>query len=95
MKLSFVPTISATLLYLILFWFYYQDEAASDGFTQMGFPFCFYTNSGGKFLPGYRPAFGFNILLFLLDLLVLFLMILVTNFLYIQYMKRSASRRIL
>jgi len=94
MKRRFVPTIIATLLYLILFWFYYQDEAASDGFTQVGFPFYFYTNSGGKFLPGYRPAFGFNGFNFLLDLVALFLMILIANYLYTWYVKRKAIERV-
>jgi len=94
MKFKFVPTITATLLYLILFWFYYQDEAASDGFTKIGFPFYLYTNSGGKFLHGYRPVFGFNALNFLLDLLALAGMVLLTNYLYSRFVKGSTSIKI-
>ena len=94
MKFKFIPIFIATLLYLSLLWIYFHDEAASDGYTEIGFPLYFYTNSGGKFSPGHRPAFGFNTLYFLLDLFVLFLMILVTNYFYNRYMNRRASKRV-
>jgi len=88
-KLRFVPTIVATLIYLMVLWVSFEDEAASDGFTRFGFPFCFYSNSGGKFLPGYRPAFGFNPLNFVLDFLILALIIMVANYLYVRYINRA------
>jgi hypothetical protein len=93
MKFRFIPTLIAMLLYLILLWVFFHDEAASDGYTEIGFPFYFYTNSGGKFFPGYRPTFGFNILNFLLDLFVLAAMVLLANYLYALYKKRTTLKR--
>jgi hypothetical protein len=89
MKLRFLPSIVAVLTYLLCLMVFYQDEAASDGYTLIGFPFYFYTNSGGKFEAGYRPHFGFNIINFLLDLFLLCLMLIVFNYLYSIMAKRK------
>ena len=89
MKFKFLSSILAILIYLGCFFAFYQDEAASDGYTLIGFPLYFYTNSEGKFEAGHRPYFGFNTLNFFIDLFVFFVMIIVFNYLYTLILKRK------
>jgi ABC-type antimicrobial peptide transport system permease subunit len=91
-KFRTLPLILAILVYSICFWALYHDEAASDWYTLIGFPLYFYTNSEGKFEPGHRPHFGFNATNFIIDLAVVFLIIIVFNYLYSLILKRKHVR---
>ncbi|KQM78069.1 hypothetical protein ASE74_15270 [Pedobacter sp. Leaf216] len=80
MKLKLIPTIIMLLIFALLTAISYQDNAASDGFTKIGFPFNFYLYSGGKFSnPSITSDFGFSTKYFIADLFILILVIVIGN----------------
>jgi hypothetical protein len=59
MKIKLMPTASILLIFGLFTALTYQNNAASDGFTKIGFPFNFYIYSEGKFSdPAYTSNFG-------------------------------------
>lgn len=81
MKIKLIPTASILLFFGLFTALSYKDNAASDGFTEIGFPFSFYNYSEGKFSdPAYTSNFGFSPKYFVSDLLILIAFILLFNF---------------
>ncbi|TBO41330.1 hypothetical protein [Pedobacter kyonggii] len=77
MKIKLIPTASILLIFGLFTALSYKDNAASDGFTKVGFPFNFYNYAEGKFSdPAYTSNFGFSTKYFVTDLLILIAFIL-------------------
>lgn len=89
MKPKTIPTISAISVYLLLTLFTFENNAASDGFTKLGFPFSFYVYSEGKLTdPTLASGFGFSTKYFLIDLLMLIIFIVLANFIADKWRKQ-------
>lgn len=81
MKIKLTPTASILLIFALFTALTYENNAASDGFTKIGFPFNFYNYSGGKFSdPAFTSDFGFSPKYFVADLLILIVFIFLFNF---------------
>lgn len=82
MKIRKKPTLLAIFLFILTTLFYSTYEAESDGFSLIGFPFCFYKYTEGKIVEAERELahIGFSAKFFLADLVVLGLFILIVNY---------------
>ncbi len=92
MKLKIVPIISAISVYLLLSLLTFENNAASDGFTKLGFPFSFYVYSEGKLTDSnLASGFGFSIKYFLIDLFILTTFIILVNFAFDKWLKTDRN----
>lgn len=90
MKIKTIPTIATGLIYVLFTLFTFENNATSDGFTKLGFPFSFYVYSGGKLTePGLASSFGFSIKYFLIDMLILTIVIVLVNFITDKWKKEK------
>lgn len=81
MKVKFVPTIIVVLIFALFTAFTYENNAAADGFTKLGFPFRFYAFNGGKFADiSLRPDTTFFPGYLVADLLVLLASVIAGNY---------------
>ncbi|CAM4377801.1 hypothetical protein SAMN06265348_114130 [Pedobacter westerhofensis] len=82
MNIKTTPILIAILVFISITGFYSTNDAPSDGWTEIGFPYPFYTFTGGKIDPAAvnEIEMGFILRYFLIDLLVLALFIYVFNY---------------
>ncbi|SHE86540.1 hypothetical protein [Pedobacter caeni] len=60
MKIKLIRSGILFLIFALFTLFTYEDNAAADGFTKLGFPFPFYLVTGGKLTDaGLKAEFGF------------------------------------
>ncbi len=87
MKIKTAPTLIAILVFLVISVFYSTYEAASDGWSKIGFPFPFYIYTSGKvgdFGGDDLINIGFTFSYFIIDLLILGIFVLVFNYLAVR-----------
>ncbi|WP_025145737.1 hypothetical protein [Pedobacter jeongneungensis] len=89
MKLKTIPTISAISVYLIFTLLTFENNANSDGFTKLGFPFSFYVYSEGKLTdPTLAYGFGFSVRHFIIDMIILTIFVFLINFVANKWKKQ-------
>ena len=90
MKIKLVLTAIILLTFGLSTALSYKDNAASDGFTKIGFPFNFYTYSEGKFSdPASIADFGFSLKYFTVDLLILVVLVFLGNLIAEKWIKTN------
>ncbi|KIA92940.1 hypothetical protein OC25_14635 [Pedobacter kyungheensis] len=94
MKIKTIPTIATVLIYALFTLLTFENNATSDGFTKLGFPFSFYVYSEGKLTdPGLASSFGFSIKYFLIDVLILTIVIVLVNFITDKWKKEKKTSK--
>jgi len=92
MKIKTIPTIATVLIYGLFTLFTFENDAVSDGFTKLGFPFSFYIYSEGKFSdPNFATSFGFSAQYFIIDLLILLASVFLANFIACKWLKTNKN----
>lgn len=89
MRRIFFVTLGVIIVFGLLTLATYEDNADSDAFTLIGFPFRFYVETQGKLTdPKYAADFGYFPKYLVYDILVLLLSIIVVNVIVSRF-KRS------
>lgn len=94
MKQKTILIISAISVYILFTLLTFENNATSDGFTKLGFPFSFYVYSEGKLTdPELASSFGFSIKYFLIDVLILTIVIVLVNFITDKWQKEKKTSK--
>jgi hypothetical protein len=92
MKIKLIPSIIILLIFALFTALTYEDNAASDGFTKIGFPFNFYLYSAGKLAdPALISDFGFSLKYFIADMAILVFFIFFGNLINEKWIKTNKS----
>lgn len=79
MRKSVMIFLAILIVFLLLQWVSGTFHAPADGFTEIGFPFKFYSTTEGKLKPGFaRTVVSYKFLF--LNLLIFFLTVFIAHF---------------
>ena len=82
--------ISAVSIFALFTLITFENNATSDGFTKVGFPFNFYIYSEGKLTnPAFAASFGFSVKFFVIDLFLLVAFIFIVNFIVDKWVENK------
>jgi len=89
MKRVIIVTFGVILVFGLLTWVTYEDNAIVDSFTQIGFPFRFYIQTAGKLTdPGYASELGYFPKYLIYDILVLIVTVIIANMIITKLTKQ-------
>lgn len=88
MKRIFFVTLGVIIAFGLLTLVTYEDNAASDAFTLIGFPFRFYVQTEGRLTdPKYAADFGYFPKYLIYNILILLISIIVVNIIVSRFSK--------